>query len=128
VAGDAVNDLDGQGSPACGQLVLGDLVGREQSTLTADEALESGTGALADAEGGEFGVEAGSLLAASLAGAENGPAVEGREIEDETAEEAEGERSCLGLAERTRGRGYFFLAAAARGCWAAAWASREATN
>jgi hypothetical protein len=123
-----VNDLDGKGSAAAGQFLLGDLVGREQGALTTDKALECRTGALADAEDGEFGVETRSLLAAALAGAEGWSAVKGREIEDEAAEQAKSERTRLGFTERPWGRGYFFFAASARGCWEAAWARREATN
>lgn len=107
---------------------MGDLVGREQGALAADQADQGGAGAFADAQGGEFGVEAGPLAAPPFAGAWPRPAVEGGEIEDEATEQAEGERSCLGFAERPRGLGYFFLAASARGGCAAAWASRLATS
>jgi hypothetical protein len=128
LAGDAVNDLDVQGGAACGQLPLCGPVGREQGALAADQADQCGAGALADAQGGEFGVEACPLPATPLAGACQRPAVEGREIEDEAAEQADRERPCLRRAERPRGLGYFFFEASARGCWAAAWARRLATN
>jgi len=123
-----VNDLDVQGGAACGQLLLCDLVGREQDALAADQAEQGGTGALADTQGGEFGVQAGPFPATSLARARQWSAVEGGEIQDEAAEQAEGERSCLRRAERPRGLGYFFFAASARGCCAAAQARRLATN
>jgi hypothetical protein len=128
VAGDPVDDLEVQGSAAGGQLALGDLVGGEQGTLAADQTDQGGAGAFADAQGGEFGVEARPFPPPPFAGARRRPAVEGGEKEDEAAEEAEGEGPCLGRAERPRGLGYFFLAASARACCRAACARRLATS
>jgi hypothetical protein len=128
VAGDPVDDLEVQGSAAGGQLALGDLVRGEQGTLAADQADQGGAGAFADAQGGEFGVEARPLPPPPFAGARRRSAVEGGEKEDEAAEQAEGEGPRLGLAERPRGLGYFFFAASVRACCRAAWARRLATS
>ena len=115
-------------APAKGTLAALDPVGRQQGALAADQPDQCGTGALADAQGGQFGVQACPLPATPLAGASQRPAVEGGEVEDEAAEQADGEGPGLRLAERPRGLGYFFFAASASGCWAAAWARRLATN
>jgi hypothetical protein len=78
---------------------LGDLVRRQQGTLTTDQADQSGAGAFTDTQDGKFGVEAGAFATASLASACQRAAVQGAEIKDEAAEQAQGEWSCLGLAE-----------------------------
>jgi hypothetical protein len=111
-----MHDLDAQGGAAGGQLPLGDGVRGEQRALAADQAHEGRAGALGDAQGGEFGVEASSLPASAFAGARHRPAVEGAEEENQAAEQPEGDGAYLGLAEGPRCLGYFFWAASARGC------------
>jgi len=115
-----MHDLDAQRGATCGQFPACDLVRRQQGALATNQADQGRTGALDDAEGGQFGIQAGPFPAPPLAGARPGPAVKGSEKKDEAAEQAQCEGSRLGLAQRPGSLGYFFFAASAKGCCCAA--------
>jgi hypothetical protein len=89
LSSDAVDDLDAQVSAAVGQFLPGNLVGREQSRLSSDQTGQCGTGALADAQDGQFGVAAGPLRAPTSSRADSWTAIQSAEVDDEAAEEAE---------------------------------------
>ena len=115
-----MHDLDVQRGAACGQFLACDLVGRQQGALAAHQADQSRTGALADAQDGEFGIQASPFPPPALAGACHRAAVQGGEIQDQSSQQAEREGPRLRLAEGPGGLDYFFLAASARGCCRAA--------
>ncbi len=87
---------------------MGDLVGRQQSALATDQTDQGWTGALADAEGGEFGVQAGAFASPTTAGACHRPAVKGGEIKDQAAEQTHREGACLGLRRALEAWATFF--------------------
>src|ERR1700680_2521811 len=123
-----MHDLDAQRGAACGQFPACDLIGRQQGALATHQADQGRAGALEDTEGGQFGIQAGPFPPAPLAGAGQRTTVPSGEIKDESPEQPKGKRARLRLAERLGGLGHFFLAASARGCCCAAWASKLATS
>ena len=103
LGGHAVGGLLIKGRPLTAQFVTGQFDRGEQRGEAADLALQGRGGALADAQGRQFGISPGALTAATPGGAGRGAAVIRGDPDDQAAQEPQLQASRLRGASRSLG-------------------------